>query len=113
MIQEVLYAKLHNITLGRIYPLIAPADVVKPYIVYTRIPSETENTIDEEPGLFNTRLQIDTYHTTYQNALIVAAQVRNEMTTLQYKNIHVYEQDFYDTDSNLYRVMMEYSIWHP
>jgi hypothetical protein len=60
-IQEQLFALLRNATaaLDRVYPLIAPDAVARPYVIFQRISASTENILSGSSGLINTRIQVD------------------------------------------------------
>jgi hypothetical protein len=113
-IQTQLLTLLNNATTAgdRIYPMTAPDVVVKPYITYQRISGSTENVLSGSSGLTNTRMQIDVYSTTYGEAQAIAAQVDALMAGWSVQNVSLPSQDAYEPDVKLYRVILEYSIWH-
>jgi hypothetical protein len=98
--------------LDRVYPLIAPDGVARPYIVYQRVAANTENILSGGSGLVNTRLQVDVYATTYAQAQSVAAAIDALMADWAVQNVSVLSQDFYEPDAKLHRVSTDYSTWH-
>jgi hypothetical protein len=96
----------------RVYPNSAPDSPVKPYIVYSRLSSQEQNTLEGTGVLTQTRMQVDVWADTYGEAQAKAGLVKARMKTWATKNIKVDEQDFYESDTKLHRVMLDYSIWH-
>jgi hypothetical protein len=97
---------------ARIYPQIAPDMPTSPYIVYQRVSANSENVLSGATGLINTRLQIDVYAQTYLAALALAAQVDALMGAWAVQNVSNPSQDVFEPDVRLYRVILDYSIWH-
>jgi hypothetical protein len=96
----------------RIYPQVAPDGVVRPFIVYQRINTNTENVLSGSTGLRNTRLQVDVFATTYVQAQQITTAIENLMGSWSTPNVCVVSQDFYEDEVKLYRVMTDFSIWH-
>ena len=67
MIQQQLFTLLSGATEAgtRVFPLVAPDGVPRPYIVYQRVSAISENVLSGDAGLTNTRFQIDVYSDTY------------------------------------------------
>ncbi|PUA17265.1 DUF3168 domain-containing protein [Glaciimonas sp. PCH181] len=97
---------------ARIYPLTAPDGVVRPYITYQRIFSNSENVLSGSTNLFNTRMQIDMYALIYFDAISLAAQVDSLMSSWIVQNVSLLSRDFYEDAVKLFRVSVDYSIWH-
>ena len=96
----------------RVYPLVAPDAVVRPYIVFQRITANDENVLAGSSTLFNTRMQIDCYADTYAGVINLAAQIDALMNTWVNQNVSLGAQDLYESDVKLYRIQVDYSIWH-
>ncbi|SRR6266404_361022 len=98
----------------RVYGSIGKQGTLMPYIVYQRVISQVENILDGNgnPPINNTRMQIDVWSNSYADAQATAAAVRVAMLGWATKNLNNGEQDFYEQDTRLHRVMMDYSIWH-
>ena len=96
----------------RIFPMTAPDAVVRPYLVYQRITANDENVLNGTSGLYNTRLQIDCYADTYAGVNALAAQVDALMVAWVIQNVSLGQQDLYEQDVKLYRIQVDYSIWH-
>jgi type IV pilus biogenesis protein CpaD/CtpE len=96
----------------RIYPQVAPDGVARPFIVYQRINTNTENVLSGSSGLKNTRLQVDVFATTYSQAQQIALAIENLMASWSTPNVSIVSQDIFEDEVKLHRVMTDYSIWH-
>lgn len=114
MLQESLVTALSGVAGARIYPMLAPQPATTPYVVYTRVVSQVENVMagNGNPPINQTRLQIDVYSKTYSEANSVAQAVTAAMLAWNIQNVNISSQDLFEPDTRLYRVMLEYSIWH-
>lgn len=99
---------------GGVHPLTAAQNALPPYAVYQRIAGTVENTLtgNGAPPINNTRFQIDVWATTYAEAVSVAASVRALMLAWSVQNVLNLENDEYESDVMLYRVVLDYSVWH-
>jgi hypothetical protein len=98
---------------ARVAPLTGQANWAKPYIVLQRVSFNSENVMSGSTGLANTRVQIDAYGSTYPEVAALAAQIDALMSGWSVQNISGIAQDFYESDVQLFRVALDYSIWHP
>jgi hypothetical protein len=115
MIQEDLKSMLTTaLPAVPVYPNIAMQGSALPYIVYQRLISQVENILagNGNPPINNSRIQIDVWSQSYASVQATAASVRSAMLGWNVQNISQGEQDFYESDTRLHRVMMDYSIWH-
>jgi hypothetical protein len=96
---------------GRCYPLTAPDPVTKPYIIYSVISDVQENGIGGFAGISNQRMQVDAYATSYGAVKTLAASIKTAMSTAAFTNIHLSSQDLHESDTQLYRISMDFSIW--
>lgn len=114
-LQTDLFTLLESLFSGRVYPSLAPEDTASPYVVYTRVSSVEENSLDANGGsanASNTRLQIDIYASSYSAAQSSAATVKSALKGWATENTLQGEQDFYEPDTKLHRVMLDVSTWH-
>ena len=114
-LQTDLFALLSATFSGRIFPLIAPEETAPPYAVYSRVSSQEVSTLDTNGGLGNaytTRLQVDVYAATYAAAQASATAVKAALKGWATENTVDGEQDFYEPDTKLHRVMMNVFTWH-
>jgi len=112
VIQEQVFTALSPLVSGRVYPAVAPNNVTVPYIVYLRVASTPENTLADGQPIQQTRLQVDVYDKTYLGAQTLAEQVKTALTAPPVNAVQILEQDQYEPDVRLHRVIHDYSIWH-
>ena len=114
-VQTDLRAAISDLVAGRVYPLFAPEQAARPFIVYSRVAATEQATLDANGGtgnLFNTRLQVDAYADTYTevqalaDAIVARIKAWNVTCTV---NVQV---DLFEEDTRLYRVMTDLSTWH-
>lgn len=106
-----IFDTLKTLVSSRVYPLVAPQGVAKPYITYQGITRQRENTLAGDGGLSNPRVQIDCYAETYPAAKSLALSVRGAMKTAAYKPLCITENEFHEPDIGLFRISQDYSIW--
>lgn len=114
-LQTDLVTLLTGTFAGRVYPGTAPDDVAVPYLIYSRAAAVEQNTLDTNGGTGNdchTRLQLDVYAATYADAQAQALAVKALLKSWSVENVSELEQDFYEPDTKLHRVMLDYSTWH-
>lgn len=100
---------------GRVFPGGAPAGTIAPYVIYSRVNAVENNTLEVNGGLGNiknTRLQCDVYALMYADAIGIADKVKTALKTWALQNTLQDEQDFYEFDTRLHRVMLDFSVWH-
>ncbi len=112
MIQDDIFATLASLVSNRVYPMVAPDNVVKPYLVYQRVASVPENTLSSGIAINQTRIQIDMYTSNYKSGQLLAASVQSTISSTFVSSTLQLEQDFYEAETKLFRVMHDYSIWH-
>lgn len=103
------------ITAGRVYPMGSATAPVAPYITYTREIAIEQTTLDANGGTgnaINTRFQVDIWSMSYGEAQSLAAAVKSTMKGWAAENVLLGDHDFYEADTKLHRVMLDYSIWH-
>ena len=114
-IQTDLRALIGPLLADRAYPVAAPDSPVAPYLTYQRVSATPENVMAGNGGanpLTNTRLQIDVYATTYAEAQDRAQAIRSALQGWGIQNVTNSEQDLYEDDVKLHRVMIDISTWH-
>jgi hypothetical protein len=112
-ISAQLYSLLANATdaAARVYPLVAPQDVARPYITFQGF-DVPDTVLGGKTGLVHTRMQVDGYATTHALADTLKAQIEAQMAGWSVQNVELSAQDLYETDTKLFRVLLDYSIWH-
>lgn len=119
MIETEIYAYLSSnnaitaLVGNRIYPLILPQNYTLPAITYTKISGQRVNAKDGQTGLANPRFQFSCWAKTYLEAKKVADVVRIAMNVFPNGTTYMQdEQDFYEPDTGLYHVPVDFIIWH-
>lgn len=100
---------------GRAYPLKAAESPTAPYLVYFRPTSEEENDISVNGGTGNaeiTRLQVTVWSKTYLEAQSIAESVKVAMKGWSTSNVKILEFDDIDEETDLYGVVLEFSVIH-
>mgnify|MGYP006921298104 CR=1 FL=1 len=110
-IEQDLYNALDGLASGRVYPLVIPEKGTVPAIVYSRIASTPENTLEGGATIDQIRFQVDTYAKTYAEAKTLANSVRGVMESASFKGTLQTDQDLFEPDVKLYRVTQDYYVW--
>ena len=114
-IQSDLFALLGPLVSNRVYPQGTAPAYTAAYITYSRIDTIAESTLDKNGGtgnLRNSRLQIDVYSLSFGDAQAKAALVRAALEGWAISYLPITEEDMYEPDTKLHRVLMQYSTWH-
>lgn len=112
MIEELLVTVLGPLVSGEVYPNTAPEDASSTRITYTLIVGASLNDLSGTADLRNSRFQIDVWHADYSALKTLVVQVRAAMKAASFTNVPISEREFYDSDVKLYRIAMDYSVWH-
>lgn len=113
---QTLFEKLSPILGGRIYPLLAPetADTHPPYAVYTLVSSTPDTVLDGITGFDWVRMQVDIYHSDYDELLTTAKDCVLALNTIVPSvyggTTFLTDQDISQTKP-LFRAMIEYEFW--
>lgn len=92
-----------------IFPVIAPQDAPRPFIVYSLVSSQPTNIFDAAPTLDNRRVQVDCYAEAWETAKQIANAVRASLEDV----CHLVSEnpDDYEADTKLFRKSHDYSLW--
>lgn len=97
----------------RVYPLVLPQKAGLPAVSYLRVSGRQEMSLSGLSGLEAPRIQIDCWATTYAGAKALAAAVRAAMlSATAFKVGSVSDRDLYEDDTNVFRVSIDFSVWH-
>jgi hypothetical protein len=109
------YAGLSALVGARVYPDVAPSNVVCPYVVWSEVSNSPMSNIGSGvPDSNNYRVQVMVIALTALNAREVAEQVRNAAraaTTIKCVELDYASADF-DVDSKRFGVRVDLSVWH-
>ncbi len=114
-VQADFFLAISPVFSGRLYPSIASDSAVTPYAVYFRVSSIEQSTLDPNGGdgnPTNTRLQLDIWAKSYAEAQSKAGEVKAVLKSWTVENNVGLEQDMYESETKLYRVMLDISTWH-
>lgn len=103
----------------RIYPSVLPQAPTFPAITYSTISAVRQNTMDGPDGLPSKRIQIDSWASTFSQALALADAIRERldghlgvMGATEVKGIFAAaERQLYESEPKLHRVSSDYIIW--
>jgi hypothetical protein len=71
-----------------------------------------ENTLADGAPIENTRLQVDCFDTTYAAAVALAETVKAAIKSSAITHVLLLEQDQFEPEALLHRVILDFSIWH-
>lgn len=126
MIEEALVALLGHSSLdtligGRVYAVDAADSATLPAIVYSKISSKRLRSLSgSSPGLALSRLQLDVYAEEYDQAKSVSRAVIERLDGFSGTSSGIElrkmwldaEEDLYEGDPGVYRVSMDFLVWH-
>lgn len=93
----------------RIYPMVAPQNVVKPYITYQVISDNSNQCL--EGGIYqsDTRFQLDCWSTKYSEVKAVKTAVINAILGFK-SSSSISAMDDYESETLLYRQMIDLKL---
>jgi hypothetical protein len=111
--ESVTFGVIKALASGRVYPDVAPAGVVKPYIVYQGVGGVDETTFDGPDTLQNSRMQIAVWANSRAEVSPIMKQVRDALTAepVRATPIGAAVPD-YESDTKLYGSRQDFSIWY-
>lgn len=111
-IEGDIQALLAPLVSGRCYPLVNTSTaIVKPYLTFQVVSNVPTVSLDGPSNLENRRVQIDVWADTYGAAKSLEATIKTTMQGSSFVNIPLLTQDFYEEETKLYRVSMDFSVW--
>lgn len=96
---------------GRCYPMVAPDNTVRPYIIFLVVSNVPEVTLDGPVDTENRRIQIDVYDPTYSGVKTLELAIKAAMIAASFTNIPLVSRETYESETKLYRISLDYSIW--
>lgn len=102
-------ATLNTLISGRIYPLVAPQNVVKPYITYRVIAGKKIQCLGGKIFKGDYRMQLDCFALSYSNAKAISQAVKNCLIGFMSSNsINII--DDYEDETQLFRQIIDFKI---
>jgi hypothetical protein len=86
-----------------------PADE---YIVYQRVVSVPNVSMQGASNLQPTRFQIDIYAKAMQRAVSIEAALLTAVAGAPFPCVPVLVRDFYEADTGLYRLSRDFTVWY-
>lgn len=113
-IEEDLITTLGGVFSGRLYSMVAPANVVPPYAVYQMISGVPEEMVDgATPNLQNSRFQVSVFGRDMSALIALVASAKAAMTGANaFKSTCANELDSFEDPALLYGKLIDFSIWH-
>lgn len=94
---------------ARVYPLVAPQNVQKPYITYRVVTGLKIQCLGGQIFQGDYRMQLDCYSTTYSNVKAISQAVKNCLVGfLSSHNINII--DDYDDETQLFKQIIDFKI---
>lgn len=100
---------LNTLIGGRIYPLVAPQNVIKPYITYQVISDNNKQCL--RGGIYknSVRCQIDCWSTKYSEVKAIKQAVINRLVGFK-SSSDINPMDGYESETLLYRQIIDFTI---
>ncbi len=114
-IQTEFVALAEPLVSARVYAQGDAPPYAGTYITYFRVIKDEQKTLDANGGtgnLTNTLLQADVYSLSKAGAMATAEALSDALKAWAVTNLITNEQDFYEDDTKLHRVMLRISMWH-
>lgn len=115
MTEAEVYSLLKNNTgvnalvSGRIYPMVAPQNVVRPYITYRVITGLKIQCMGGEIYQGDYRFQIDVWSETYSNSKAISEAVKSALVGFMSSN-NINIEDDYEDETGLFRQVIDFKI---
>jgi hypothetical protein len=99
---------------ARIYPVLAPTDVARPFVTWQRIASEPSDYAGR-PGGERISVQLDCWADTFDDvkALADAVRIAIEASLGAVRGVLETDTDFFEDGARLYRRLQSYVLYHP
>lgn len=114
MIEQAIYDTLKVLCGGRVYPDVAPANAVAPYITYQQVGGKPVQFVGLDiPSKRNARMMIKVWATTRIGASNIARQIEDLMiahTTLQTSLVGAFTGE-YDEATSMFGTRQDFSVW--
>ena len=93
----------------RIYPLVAPQNVVNPYITYQVINGKDEQCLSGGIYQEDIRFQIDCWSKSYSNVKAIRTAVKNSLIGFKSSN-NINVMDDYEAETLLFRQIIDFKL---
>lgn len=110
-LQTTLQALLSPLAAGGAANLRARQNSTVPYLVWQRVIQPTNTSAGGPSDVQNTRIQVDAYAKDYPTAESIAAAASAAILGAALQATRIGVQDFFEDDTQLYRVSQDFSVW--
>lgn len=101
-----------NLVSTRIYYNHAPLNSETPFVVLLIVGNSPVNNLAGEESLVNDRVQIDCWSKKYSDSDSVATAIKDSLATATtFSAVRTGKDSLFEIETDLNRVMLEYSIW--
>lgn len=109
----IVATALANIIPGRVYPDIAPANAVRPYITYQQAGGQSPNIMNGGIGIQNSRMQVNVWAESRAAAGPIMQNIIAALSTDAVKASTIGAPvSIYEPDTKLYGSRSDFSIWY-
>ncbi|WJF91999.1 DUF3168 domain-containing protein [Paraburkholderia bonniea] len=110
--EAITYAALKTLAGGRVYPDVAPASAVKPYVVYQSVGGVDETTFDGLNQQQNSRMQVAVWALSRAEAATLMQQMLRALTDTPVRGVPAGAPvSVYEDETRLYGSRVDVSIW--
>jgi hypothetical protein len=96
---------------GVFYGINTTEPPVYPFIVWQRVVSNANAVLQGPSDLQNTRVQVDIYSRSLQQAAQLETALEAAMAAWSVQNVPISSVDVYEEEVRAYRITKDYSIW--
>jgi hypothetical protein len=96
---------------GVFYGVNTAQPPVYPFIVWQRVVSNANAVLQGPTDLQNTRVQVDIYSRSLQQAAQLETALEAAMAAWSVQNVPISSVDVYEEEVRAYRITKDYSIW--
>jgi hypothetical protein len=110
-LNDALQTALTGVASGGTFQDFAAQGVVPPYIVWSKVSKNTNNTFQGASNLQNIRLQVDCYSKTAVGRQQLEDAVGAAIAASAFINVQLSAQYLFEPDVKLFRAQLDYSVW--
>lgn len=97
---------------GRVAAGMLPEGELRPYVTFSLITGERIPSMTDSGVMRHVRMQFDCWSPNYGESKRIALAVQEAIeASALFEVVFITDQDLYDNEAKLYRVVVDYSIW--
>lgn len=112
--ESLIFDALKGLVASRVYPDVAPANAVRPYITYQQVGGTAVNFLNSaQPDKSNARVQVNVWSDTRAQAALVSRQVESALRAATALQTTVLGQPIaeFEEDTLLRGMRQDFSFW--